>query len=56
MSTTALGFAIGGVTAVFGVIGTLRGNLFGAPMVWSASTGLIGAVAGVTIFRKRDKR
>jgi uncharacterized membrane protein YoaK (UPF0700 family) len=56
MSTTARGFAIAGVTAVFGVIGTLLGNLFGAPTMWAATAGVIGAALGVHIFLKDHKR
>jgi uncharacterized membrane protein YoaK (UPF0700 family) len=56
MSITARGFAIAGVTAVFGVIGTLLGNLFGAPTMWAATAGVIGAALGVHIFLKDHKR
>jgi hypothetical protein len=53
MSNTKRGLAIAGVTAAFGLTGTSLGNLFGGPLVWSATMGVIGATVGVAMFRTR---
>jgi hypothetical protein len=55
MSNITKGLRIGAVTAVISLIGTLLGILFGDPLLWSASGGVIGAMIGWLFFGRNER-